>query len=199
MELFWQSESLSTEPYKSLSIEDRYAEQIIDSTISKTNGHYKMGLLWQKESPNLPFNRPMAEIRLRCLKRRLERDKDLHIKYHSVIDNYVAKGHARKLTREEAHQRSNKTWYLRHHPVINPKKPGKIHVVFDAAGKFQGTSLNDQLLQGPDYFNNLAGILMRFRKEEVVLIADIEQMFHQVHAGQRLRYPSIPMVEWEPQ
>ena len=53
-------------------------------------------------------------------------------------------------------------------------------VVFDAAAKFQGTSLNGQLLQGPDYTNNLAGVLMRFREEEVVLIADIEQMFHQV-------------------
>lgn len=46
--------------------------------------------------------------------------------------------------------------------------------------KFHGTSLNDQLLQGPDYINNLAGVLMRFRQEEVALVADIEHMFHQV-------------------
>ena len=46
---------------------------------------------------------------------------------------------------------------------------------------FLGTFLNDQLLQGPDYINNLAGVLMRFRQEEVVLIADIKQMFHRVH------------------
>ena len=112
VELFWQSESLGTEPYKSLSVEDRRAEQIIDKTISKTKGHYSMGLLWQKERPSLPFNRPMAEIRLRHLKRRLERDKDLHIKYRSVIDDYVAKGHARKLTREEAHQITRPGTYL---------------------------------------------------------------------------------------
>ena len=124
MELFWQSESLGTEPYKSLSTEDRHAEQII------------LGFLCKKERPSFPFNRPMAEVHLRHLKRPLEGDKDLHIKYRSVIDDNVAKGHACKLTREEAHQRSNKTWYLPHHLVINSSKPGKIHVVFDAAAKF---------------------------------------------------------------
>ena len=139
-----------------------------------------MGLLWKNDQPNLPFNRAMAKIRLHHLKRRLERDKDLHEKYSSAISSYVTKGHARKLTKEEAERRTNKTWYLPHHPVISPNKPGKVRVVFDAAAKFHGTSLNDQLLQGPDYINNLAGVLMRFRQEEVVLVADIEQMFHQV-------------------
>lgn len=42
-------------------------------------------------------------------------------------------GHARKLTQEEAEQRSSKTWYLPHHSVVNPHKPDKLHVVFDAA------------------------------------------------------------------
>ena len=64
--------------------------------------------------------------------------------------------------------------------MLNPNKPGKLCIVFDAAAKFSGTSLNDQLLQGPDYINNLAGVLMRFRQEEVTLIADIEKLFHQV-------------------
>lgn len=139
-----------------------------------------MGLLWKHDPPVLPFNRPMAEIRLRHLKRRLERDKDLHERYRSVVDGYIAKGHASKLTKEEAERRSNKTWYLPHHPVTSPNKPGKVRVVFDAAAKFQGTSLNAQLLQGPDYINNLAGVLMRFRQEEIAITADIEQMFHQV-------------------
>ena len=52
--------------------------------------------------------------------------------------------------------------------------------MFDAAAKFQGTSLNNQLLQGPDCISNLAGILTLFCQEDVVLIADIEQMLHQV-------------------
>ena len=52
--------------------------------------------------------------------------------------------------------------------------------MFDAASKFDATSLNDHLLQGPDLMNSLVGILIRFRQYAVALIADIEAMFHQV-------------------
>ena len=41
-------------------------------------------------------------------------------------------------------------------------------------------SLNNKLLQGPDLTNSLVGVLIRFRQENVVIMADIEAMFHQV-------------------
>ena len=69
-------------------------------------------------------------------------------------------------------------WYLPHHPVFN--KPGKTRVVFDCAAKYGGTSLNDQLLSGPDLTNSIVGVLTRFRENPVALAADIECMFHQV-------------------
>ena len=71
-------------------------------------------------------------------------------------------------------------WYLPHHPVFHPRKPGKVRVVLDCAAKFLGVSLNDMLLPGPDLNNNLIGALMRFREEPVAVFADIESMFHQV-------------------
>ena len=64
-----------------MSMEDRRAERIISDTIAKVDGHYCVGLLWRQAEPKLPFNRQMAEIRLRHLKRRLERDEQLHEKY----------------------------------------------------------------------------------------------------------------------
>lgn len=70
----------------------------------KTNmmgDHYSMGLLWKHDPPDLPFNRSMAEIRLPHLKQCLQTDRDLHGKYCLVVDDYIAKGHARKLTKEE--------------------------------------------------------------------------------------------------
>ena len=71
-------------------------------------------------------------------------------------------------------------WYLPHHGVYHPKKPGKIRVVFDCSAKFQGVSLNDCLLQGPDLTNSLVGVLTRFREDPVAFMADVESMFHQV-------------------
>ena len=58
------------------------------------------------------------------------------------------------------------------------KDPG-LH--FDCASKFQNTSLNQRILQGPDLSNSLTGVLTRFRVESTAIMADIEKMFYQVH------------------
>ena len=71
-------------------------------------------------------------------------------------------------------------WYLPHFPFFNPHKPEKLRIVFDCAAKSMGVSLNDALSQGPDLMNSLVGVLTRFRKEPVALVANIKKMFHQV-------------------
>ncbi len=57
-------------------------------------------------------------------------------------------------------------------------KPGKIRVVFDSSAQCEGISLNDTLLCGPDLNNRLIGVLVRFRKEQVAVTTDVEQMFY---------------------
>ena len=52
--------------------------------------------------------------------------------------------------------------------------------VFDASTKFNGISLNDNLLKGPDLLNSLTKILICFRLGQYAVIADIEQMFHKL-------------------
>ena len=67
--------------------------------------------------------------------------------------------------------------------MIHPRKK-KLRIVFDCAAKYEGTSLNDQVLQGPDLTNKLMGVLQRFRQEAVAVMADIEAMFHQVRVNE---------------
>ena len=73
-----------------------------------------------------------------------------------------------------------KNWYLPHHPVVNPNKPGKVCRVANAAAKFKGQSLNSNLITGPDLLNNLVGILLRFHENPVAILSDIESMFMQI-------------------
>ena len=98
-------------------------------------------------------------------------------------------------------------WYLPFFGVYHPRKPEQIRVVFDSSAQHHGISLNNVLLTGPDLNNSLLGVLLRFRREAVAIIADIEQMFHSfvVKEGHRnfLRFlwfdrndPSKEIVEY---
>ena len=62
--------------------------------------------------------------------------------------------------------------------VYHLKKPDKIRVVFDSSAQYNGISLNDCLISGPDLTNSLLGVLMRFRREAIAISADVEQMFY---------------------
>ncbi|KAK3728195.1 hypothetical protein QZH41_004910 [Actinostola sp. cb2023] len=150
----------------------------MEETIQLKASHYEMALPWKNSPPCLENNRTMAEHRLNLLKRRLQKDESTFQRYKAFIDDLISKGHARKIPSSEEH--SSPVWYLPHHPVYHPQKPNKVRVVFDCSAKWRGTSLNDQLLQGPDLTNSLVGVLTRFRQEPVALMADIEAMFYQV-------------------
>jgi len=52
------------------------------------------------------------------------------------------------------------TSYLPHHNTVNEIKPEKLRIVFDCAATFDATSLNKEVLQGPDFTNNLMGVLL---------------------------------------
>ncbi|XP_053389925.1 uncharacterized protein LOC128552879 [Mercenaria mercenaria] len=162
----------------SMSLEDKKALNTMNSLLRYENGHYKLKLPWRDEKAVMPNNLTLAHARLEHLKRKLARDQELHKMYTASVTDYIQKGHAQEVTHIESD--SNRVWYLPHHPVTNPNKPGKVRVVFDCAAKYKGISLNSQLLQGPDFMNSLVGVLIRFRQEPVAIAADIEAMFHQV-------------------
>ena len=163
---------------KSMSVEDRRAMKIVESSITHENEHYKLGLHWCEEDTTLPNNMALAHARLLQLKRKLLRDSSLHQRYTETVNDYIAKGCAKEVNNMDANLK--RVWYLPHHPVINVNKPEKLRVVFDCAAKYEGISLNSQILQGPDLINSLVGVVIRFRQEQVALAADIEAMFHQV-------------------
>ena len=81
-------------------------------------------------------------------------------------------------------------WYLPHHPVVHPHKPGKVRRVLNGAANFHGQSLNSALLAGPDLLQSLIHILFRFRQYSFAVSADIEGMFLQVGVIPRDR-PSL--------
>ncbi|PFX11376.1 hypothetical protein AWC38_SpisGene24930, partial [Stylophora pistillata] len=167
-----------------MSVEDKRALSQMENSVKLVNGHYQLGLPWKCKLVNLPNNREYALGRLRYLQKRFQRHPRLFEQYKDTISGYVSSGYARRVPcNEEMAVKCLPVWYLPHHPVFHPQKPGKVRVVFDCAAKFKGTSLNDQLLQGPDLTNGLLGVIIRFRQEPVAMVADVEGMFHQVRVA----------------
>ena len=99
------------------------------------------------------------------LKRIFKKNQKFFDDYKKFRDNVLAKGYAK----QSEVVLFGKTWYIPHHGVYHPSKPGKIRVVFDCSAEFQGKSINRELLSGPDLTNQVIGIMTRFREEKMVI------------------------------
>ena len=179
VEQFWKIDSTEILDGPKISANDRKVSQLWEETTEHRGRHYVMDIPFKER--NLPYNKSMAEKKLKSLKKRLESDKNLQERYSDTMEDLIVKGYARKVQKEDIPGK----WFLPHHPVINPHKPEKTRIVFDCAAKYRNISLNECVHQGPDLTNNLVGILMRFRQERVAIMGDIEAMFHQVKVSEK--------------
>ncbi|KAL8579332.1 hypothetical protein ACOMHN_010916 [Nucella lapillus] len=169
-----------------LSQEDHRFMKILTENIKiNDDGHYELPLPFKQDEPRLPNNRHVALRRLMSLKRRFQKD-DIHFQlYKTFVQEMIERGDAEIIPNDEPQR--NSTWYIPHHGVYNPNKPGKVRVVFDCAARCQGTCLNDHLLTGPDLMNSLIGVLCRFRLKPVAISCDVKRMFHQFHVAPQHR------------
>lgn len=110
----------------------------------------------------------------------MKREPELAAILRAKIEDYKQKGYIRKLTSEELQARQERIWYLPLFPVFNANKPGKVRVVWDAAAKTNGVSLNSVLLKGPDLLTPLDYVLYRFREFRIGLSGDVREMYLQM-------------------
>ena len=118
---------------------------MVEESLEVIDGHYQTALPWRDENLKLPSSIGMAERVLQSLRKRLSNDTELHELYTKAVEGYLNDGHAELAP---AGSIPGRTWYLPHHSVTNPNKPGKVRVVFDCQARAGGVSLNDNLLQG---------------------------------------------------
>lgn len=92
---------------------------------------------------------------------------------------YIDLGHMTKVSQPEQEEEG---YFLPHHAVIKESSATtKVRVVYDgSANSSTGVSLNHTLKVGPTIQQTLFEIVIRSRKHEVVLIADIEKMFRMI-------------------
>lgn len=157
----------------------RFLQIMEDGIRLKKDGHYEMPLPFKEDKPELPDNKKYAIQRLKCLEKRLKRDEKYYSDYVAFMTETIDRGDAERVPTDDLNKQP--VWYIPHHGVYHPQKPNKIRVVFDCSARYQGVSLNDYLLTGPELTNALVGVLCRFRMAPIAIMCDIERMFHQFH------------------
>lgn len=157
------------------------ARVILERTTRRIGERFETGLIWKNDNPTFPDSYSMALKRMKALERRLSRNQELRENIHEQIREYLRKGYCHKATNNElTNTNTNKVWYLPLNIVLNPKKPSKVRLVWDAAAVVNGVSLNKMLLKGPDLLTSLPAVISKFRERPVAVGGDIKEMYHQL-------------------
>lgn len=95
------------------------------------------------------------------------------------------RGVARKLSPEEITAYEGPVLYLPHHEIVKAGSSSTpLRIVFNSSATYLGSSLNSFLCRGPDFLNNLVGVLFRFRQGYIGFVADIKKMYNSVKIGE---------------
>lgn len=157
------------------SIEDNIFLEVMDKGVRLAeDNHWVAPLPFRTPRKQLPNNREQAVQRLSSLQRTFQRKAGMKKDFFEFMHNIIEKQQAEPAP---PLQPGEECWYLPTFGVYHPQMPNKIRVVFDSSAQFRNVSLNDVLLRGPNLNNTLVGVLLRFRKEQIAITADIEQMF----------------------
>lgn len=86
----------------------------------------------------------------------------------------VHRGVAKKLTQAELDAYRRPVYYVSYHEDLkSDSKSTPVRIIFNSSANFMGHILNDYWAKEPDLLNNMLGVLIRFRENEVAIMGDI--------------------------
>ncbi|XP_062592880.1 uncharacterized protein LOC134254337 [Saccostrea cucullata] len=168
-----------------LSVDDREFLTIMDRSFKRdSTGHWTAPLPFKEQRPVLPNNRVLAAKRAHSLDVSLKKNPTKRDHMVTFMKGVIDRGAAEV---PPPITEGRECWYLPLFGVYHPKKPDKIRGVLDSSVVYQGMSLNNVLLTGPNLTNSLLGVLLRFRRDQIAVIADVEQMFYSFYVNEEHR------------
>nr|CAI5866999.1 unnamed protein product [Callosobruchus analis] len=180
---FWEIEEVDNA--KPLSDEEKYCERHFkENTRRDVSGKFIVSMPLKQSAETLGKSYNQALQRFSGLERKFKRNPQLYDYYCQFMREYKDMGHMSLVPRQvlEKEDSSIPTYYMPHHAVIKAEsKTTRLRVVFDAsASSSSGLSLNDIQIIGPMIQEELFSIILRFRKHNIVMAADIAKMYRMV-------------------
>ena len=168
---------------KDYSLKEEKELHLIENSLEfdETEGRWIAAYPWIKDPSDLPNNRRATQGMFASTKKRLARNPSHAKVYQEQIQDMVDRGVTRKLTREELETYQGSIHYVAHHEVLRPdSKSTPVRIIFNSGAKYMGHTLNEYWVKGPNLLNNLLGIPVRLRENEVAFMGDIKKMYHSV-------------------
>lgn len=184
---FWTTESMgvSVKPCNceagKLSQIEREEAKIIEESCEKIGNQWLIPYPWKKDPRQLPNNKSQAKKKLEATERRLLKNPDHAAAYDLQMVEMNHLQFSRRLTEKEAREYPGPVHFISHHEVLRPEsKSTPVRIVFNSSAAFQGHKLNEYWMKGPDLLNDLFGVVLRFRENQVAFIGDISKMYHRI-------------------
>ena len=183
---FWSLESLGISPEESENINHgeftmKNADVLhaFNSEVNiNTEGRYEVKLPFKANHEQLHDNYQNSKNRLRNLIKKFHHNPELLNAYNDIISEQENLNIIEKVPESST---VDNVHYLPHRPVVRDDKvTTKTRMVFDASAKLKGPSLNDCLHAGPSLTTALYDTLIKFRENNIALVADIEKAFLQI-------------------
>ena len=118
------------------SAADKHALSILNSETVHNGERYIVLMLWIDSNISLPNNYYSSLAHFETMERRLSKDPELRERYADKFREDNRKGYVVTVEPHNPRKRSDREWYLPHHPVVNPNKPSEVRRVLNGASNF---------------------------------------------------------------
>uniref|UniRef100_A0A146LXE2 Pro-Pol polyprotein n=1 Tax=Lygus hesperus TaxID=30085 RepID=A0A146LXE2_LYGHE len=177
IKMLWELETIGVTDSPKV-VQDEQIIEYFNKTTTYINNRYYVKWPWVEFPPHLSKNFGLAMGRLQSLLKRL--DHQQRRQYNDVLEEQLDKGIIEIVCDPES-PASHPIHYLPHHCVIQEQKSTKLRIVYDASAKIKGQcSLNELLYKGPLMLEDLCTLLLKFRINNIGIVADVEKAFLQV-------------------
>lgn len=181
---FWELETPQIKDQQ-WSINEKKAYEKMRIEYNRKERKFIAHIPWKtnKEKPNLPANRQQVLARQKrslstsYLTKRgctLQEIEDIFKEYHQK--KYILK----------LQKPGQDGFYLPYFPVVDRSRTtNQVRVVFDAAAKCEGISLNDAIMDTPNLVQSLLHCMIGFRLFIYAIVGDISQMFNRIALAEK--------------
>lgn len=156
------------------SKEQKVKDNFLKTVSLNENSRCTVDLPWVENHAPVSHNFDIAKSRLNSTVKKLNKE-GLYNKYDKILTEWLEQNIIERVPDDEL---KNPAHYLPHRHVVKNEGTTPIRPVFDASASEKGfPSLNQCLEKGPNLIELIPAILLRFRENDIAVLADIRKAF----------------------